>query len=157
LRTSLGRAPDADRADSGGGHYRVRPIHLDEYAELVTGAVVSKETYTRDACGPNRVEFGVLIREIAVLTGGQGRPMRLPLRACVPLYAAASRVMHETILTPDEPAGLSRNRLDSLEAPSGRTGLLACLREHASEIGHRFAREPHRQSDGMAAKKAHPR
>lgn len=98
-----------------------------------------------DACGPDRIEFGALIRHNGDLTGGRARPLRLPIRAWAPLYAGASRVMRETILATDELTDLSRNRLDSLEAPAGQTGLLAWLEEHASAIGRRFAREPRQQ------------
>lgn len=134
-----------------GPEYRIRPIHVGDYAELIADAVASGDTYTRDACGPDRVEFGELIRTIARLCGGRARPVRLPLRACAPLYAAASRVIRETILTTDELIGLSRNRLDSLEPPAGPTSLLAWLEEHASEVGVRFAREPRRQPRRVVA------
>lgn len=127
-----------------GPEYWIRPIHVDDYAELVADAVASTATFTRDACGPDRVEFGELIRTIARLSGGKARPVRLPVSACAPLYAVASRVMRETILTKDELIGLSRNRLDSLEPPAGPTSLLAWLEEHVAEVGLRFAREPSR-------------
>ncbi len=129
-----------------GPPYHVRPIHVDDYARLVAGAVVSADTFVRDAAGPDRVEFGRLVDYLADLTGGRARVVRLPLRACAALYALASSAVRETILTTDELRGLSRNRLDSLEAPLGRIGLLAWLREHVPRIGLRFVREPARRS-----------
>ena len=129
-----------------GPPYHVRPIHVDDYARLVAGAVVSADTFVRDATGPDRLEFGRLVDYLADLAGGRARVVRLPLRACAALYALASSVVRETILTADELRGLSRNRLDSLEAPLGRIGLLAWLRENVSRVGLRFVREPARCS-----------
>ena len=127
-----------------GSPYRIRPIHVDDYAELVALALASGENWTRDAAGPDRIEFGELIRRVAWMTSGRGRAVRLPLPLCRVLYAVASRCIGETILTADELRGLSRNLLDSTEPPLGTTSLLAWLREHADEIGLRFAREPKR-------------
>ena len=124
--------------------YRIRPIHVDDFANLVAAALVSRETWTRDATGPDRVEFGELIRRVARLVGGRARPVRLPLGVCRALYAAAGRVMGETILTADELRGLSRNLLDSREEPLGKTSLLDWLGERGGTVGARLAREPRR-------------
>lgn len=127
-----------------GPPYWIRPIHVDDFAELAADAAVSHESWTRDAAGPDRYEFGELIREVASVVGGPGRPIRLPLPACRLLYAAASRVFGETILTSDELKGLSRNRLDSTEDPIGTTSLRTWLVENAADVGKRLAREPKR-------------
>lgn len=127
-----------------GPPYRIRPIHVDDFASLVVEAVASRESWVRDATGPDRIEFGAFIRLLAGLTGGWGRPVRLPLLVCRALYAIASRLCRETILTPDELRGLSRNRLDSTDPPLGTTSLRAWLEEHARTAGRRLAREPGR-------------
>ena len=127
-----------------GPRYRIRPIHVDDYADAVVDAVGSTRTFVRDATGPDRIEFGELFDYLVQLTGGRARVLRLPLPACAALYRVASSVMRETILTTDELKGLSRNRLDSVEEPIGRIGLRASLRDNVSTIGSRFLREPRR-------------
>ena len=117
---------------------------MDDYAGLVVEALLSGDSWTRDAAGPDRIEFGALVRLIAALSAGRGRPVRLPLPVCRALYYAASRACRETILTADELRGLSRNRLDSEAPPLGATSLLAWLREHGTVAGLRFDREPRR-------------
>lgn len=124
--------------------YWVRPIHLEDYAAAVVAALEASDSWTRDATGPDRIEFGDLIRLLASITGGGGRPARLPLALCHLAYAATSRASAETILTVDELKGLSRNLLDSTAPPMGQTSLLTWLRAHAHEIGARFVREPPR-------------
>ena len=127
-----------------GPPYRIRPIHVDDFADLAAEAALSHESWTRDAAGPDRYEFGDLVREVASVVGGPGRPVRLPLQLCQGLYAFASRVFGETILTTDELKGLSRNLLDSTEDPIGTTSLRAWLVENATDVGRRLAREPKR-------------
>lgn len=127
-----------------GSPYFIRPIHVDDFAELVVRAVASRESWARDAAGPDRIEFGAFVRLIARLTGGRARALRLPLPLCRALYAAASLVCRETILSGDELRGLSRNRLDSTQPALGTTSLSAWLEGRAEEVGLHFAREPQR-------------
>ena len=128
----------------GGPRYWIRPIHVDDYARVVVDAVGVDATFVRDATGPDRVEFGELVRYLASLTDGPARVARLPLPLCAALYRVASGLLGETVLTTDELKGLARNRLDSLEDPLGRIGLLAWIRENISTLGSRFLREPGR-------------
>ena len=128
-----------------GEPYHVRPIHVDDYARLVVDSVQSVETYTRDAAGPDRAEFWELIWHVSAIVGTRTRIIRLPMRACRLLYAAASAVMRETILTADELKGLSRNRLDLREEPAGTTSLFDWLGDNASTVGSVFRREPKRR------------
>lgn len=128
-----------------GAPYHVRPIHVDDYAQLVANACRAIETFTQDATGPDRLEFQDLIRRIARIIGSRTRIIRLPLAACHFLYGAASHLMRETILTLDELKGLSRNRLDSQASPSGSVRLTDWIEENAETIGRRFLREPRRR------------
>lgn len=128
-----------------GPRYHIRPIHVDDYAAAVgVDAVRATGTFVRDATGPDRLEFGELVESLLSLTGGRARVVRLPISTCAVLSRLASSVMRETILTTDELKGLSRNRLDSLADPQGRTSLHAWLSGNASAIGRRFVREPAR-------------
>ena len=48
-----------------GPPYRIRPIHVEDYADLVVEAVASSNDYTIDAVGPDRPEFGELIKKVS--------------------------------------------------------------------------------------------
>ena len=128
-----------------GPPYRIRPIHVEDYADLVAEAAASSDDYTIDAVGPDRPEFGELIHEVADATGGRAKALRLPMKACRLSYAAAGRILGETVLSNDELTGLSRNRLDSKAEPTGSTSLLAWVRTTRRELGRRFRREPGRR------------
>lgn len=128
-----------------GDPYHVRPIHVDDYAQLVADACRGTETFTQDATGPDRLEFQELIHYIGSVIDARIRIVRLPIGVCHFLYGAASHFMRETILTLDELKGLSRNRLDSQEPPSGSISLTAWIKENAETIGCRFLREPRRR------------
>ena len=62
-----------------GPPYRIRPIHVEDYADLVLEAAASNEDYTIDAVGPDRHEFGDLVREVAEAAGSRAKPLRLPM------------------------------------------------------------------------------
>ena len=64
-----------------GPPYRIRPIYVEDYADLVVEAVGSSDDYTIDTGGPDRPEFGDLVREVAGATGGRAKALRLPMRA----------------------------------------------------------------------------
>ena len=129
-----------------GDRYWIRPIHVEDYARAVADGVVSNGTFVRDVAGPDRMEFGALIGHLDLVLEARPttRVVRLPLPVCAALYAGASAVLRETVLTTDELKGLARNRLDSTEDPVGRIGLRAWIRENASTLGQRFLREPSR-------------
>ena len=130
-----------------GEPYHIRPIFVDDYARLVLDAVQSTDNYTRDAAGLDRPEFWELIWHVSTILGARTRVVKLPIAACRLLYAAASVVMRETILTSDELKGLSRNRLDSREEPAGTASLYGWLEDNASTLGREFRREPIRLPD----------
>ncbi len=128
-----------------GPAYRIRPIHVDDFAQAVVAAIESSDSFARDATGPERPEFGAFVRQTGLaLTGRPARVVRLPMAACRGLYAAASLCLRETVLTSDELVGLARNRLDSTAEPMGRIELSAWVRANAAALGRAFVREPRR-------------
>ena len=124
--------------------YRIRPIHVDDYAELVARATAPGGSYTIDAVGPDRPDFGDLIGEVAAACGSRARAVRVPMTACRAGYAVASRILGETILSNDELTGLSRNRLDSEAESTGWSSLLTWIRMSNRDLGRRLRREPKR-------------
>jgi nucleoside-diphosphate-sugar epimerase len=127
-----------------GPPYRIRPIHVKDYADLVVAAAASNESCTVDAVGPDRPEFSELIREVADAAGSRANAVRMPMRACRLSYAVAGRILGETVLSDDELTGLSRNRLDSKAESTGSTSLLDWVRASSQELGRCFRREPGR-------------
>ena len=127
-----------------GPPYRMRPIHVEDYADLVVGAATSSDNYTIDAVGPDRPDFGDLICEVAEAAGSRAKALRLPMKACRLSYAVAGRILGETVLSDDELTGLSRNRLDSNAESTGSTSILEWMRASSQELGRRFRREPSR-------------
>ena len=127
-----------------GPPYPIRPIHVEDYADLVVEAVASSDDYTIDAVGPDRPDFGDLIREVTEAAGTRARALRLPMKACRLSYAAAGRILGETVLSDDELTGLSRNRLDSTAESTGGTSLLDWIQTTGRELGRGFRREPGR-------------
>ncbi len=130
-----------------GPPYRIRPIHVEDYADPVVEAAACSEDYTIDAVGPDRPKFGELICEVAEAAGNGGTALRLPMMACRPTYAVAGRILGDTVLSDDELTSLSRNRLDSKAESRGNTSLRDWIRTTNQELGRRFRREPSRRWD----------
>ena len=127
-----------------GPAYRIRPIHVKDYAELVVAAMEASNSYTIDAVGRDQPEFRELIAAIAKSTNGRGKPIRLPMAVCRAGYAAANRMLGETVLSADELTGLARNRLDTNSKTTGSTRLMDWIETNGAELGQRFRREPAR-------------
>ena len=79
-----------------GPPYRIRPIHVEDYADLVVEAASASDDYTIDAVGPDRPDFGDLICEVAEAAGSRAKALRLPVKACRLSYAIAGRILGET-------------------------------------------------------------
>lgn len=137
------------------GPCRLRPIHVDDYARLVVREVerdAGPKRVLRDACGTDRCRFDELVRATAEAVGARTRVVRLGPRLTRVAFAGASRILGETILTPDELEGLRRNLLDSEEEPasaedgvgSAETRLGRWIRAEGQRLGRKLAREPQR-------------
>lgn len=74
-----------------GPPYRIRPIHVEDYADLVIEAAASGDDYTIDAVGPDRPEFGDLIHEVADATRSRAKALRLPMATDMHGVAFAGR------------------------------------------------------------------
>jgi uncharacterized protein YbjT (DUF2867 family) len=135
----------------GHGDYRLRPIHVDDLAEL---AVAQGETRTNaivDAVGPETFTFRELVREIGAAIGKQ-RPI-VPMPPAV-AYAAAwafGRLLGDVTLTREEIEGLMAELLWTPAPPAGTTRLSEWARAHASSLGTRYASELARRRDRRRA------
>ena len=94
--------------------------------------------------GRQRARFTKNSLEREPAAGGRAKALRLPMRACRLSYAAASRLLGETVPSDDELTGLSRNRLDSEAKSTGSTSRRGWMRTTSEKLGRRFRREPSR-------------
>lgn len=109
---------------AGAGTYRVRPVHVDDVADLVVTGGGATAAGTVDAVGPDRPTFEQLARAVATALGKRRLFVHLP----TPVVIAAGRVLgkfaRQELLT----AGELRSTMDGLADTDGpATGAISVL------------------------------
>jgi uncharacterized protein YbjT (DUF2867 family) len=126
----------------GDGRYKVRPIYVEDMAELlVRGGTEDRTNQVIDAIGPETFTFEELVKQVAAAVGKTPGIWHAPTS----LAYAATRMMGwflgDVILTWEEYLGL----MDGLLAPegpeSGGTRLTKWLAENAGSVGRKYSSE----------------
>ncbi len=132
----------------GDGSYRIRPIYVEDMAQLVSNAVDQQANSVLDAVGPEAFSFEELVRLIAAQVGRSVRLVHLPMPLAYVSTLLIGWFVRDVVLTWEEYKGLMANLLAPEGPSSGETRLsrwLASNREHvgsqyASEVARHFAR-----------------
>ena len=135
----------------GDGQYRLQPIYVDDLAELAVREGQSTESRIIDAIGPETFTFRELVRMV-----GEAIGKRRPIISVSPGvgYLAASmigKLVGDVFLTREEISGLMQDLLCTDSEPAGKTVLSEWVRQHADELGVRYASELARRKDRAAA------
>ncbi len=125
----------------GDGSYRLQPIFVDDLAELAVREGCSRENRVIDAIGPETFTFRELVRTV-----GEGIGKRRLIISVSPGlgYLATSlmgKIVGDVFLTREEISGLMQNLLCTDSQPAGKTKLTEWVRQHANELGVRYASE----------------
>jgi uncharacterized protein YbjT (DUF2867 family) len=136
----------------GDGRYGIRPIYVEDMAQLMADAVPGEADSTLDAVGPETFTFEELVRLVAGQVGRSVSPIHLPMPLAYVCTRLTGWIVGDLVLTWEEYKGLMANLLAPEGSPSGKTRLsewLAENREHvgrhyASELARHYARAPSR-------------
>lgn len=131
----------------GDGSYRLQPIHVDDLAQLAVEQGSRRENCIIDAIGPETFSYRDLVHMVADIIGVQR-----PIVSVPPSIAYASgwligKVACDVLITRDEIDGLMRGLLCTNSPPAGSTRLTDWAREHAPELGVRYASELARRAN----------
>ena len=129
-------------ATFGWGKYCMQPIHVQDFAELALDEAEKAEpACIINAVGPETYSFRDTWKMLAAAMG-MWRPV-LPVPAWLGYRAAQvlGTLVGDVMLTRDEIAGLSQDRLAVPGATIGTRRLSHWLREHADTLGRRYASE----------------
>ncbi|USN99826.1 MAG: NAD(P)H-binding protein [Phycisphaeraceae bacterium] len=131
----------------GGGRYGIRPMHVDDFADLAVRVAFEDTDTVTDAVGPERFEFGELVRRIAGLIGVRRAIVPVPEWTGVIASAVLGPLLHDVVLTRDEIAALTAGFLDSRAGSTGRIRLTDWVGEHADTLGRLYHSELRRRRD----------
>jgi len=125
----------------GDGGYRLRPIHVEDFAKLAVEQGQARENVTIDAVGPETFTYRELVEAIGSAIGKRRPVVPVPPWAGYLFAWAMGKVLGDVVLTREEVQGLM-NGLVCTEGPSaGSTRLTDWARQNAASLGRRYASE----------------
>ncbi|MDR2605106.1 MAG: NAD(P)H-binding protein [Desulfovibrio sp.] len=136
----------------GDGRYHIRPVYVDDLAELMLERGKATDNGIVDALGPEDFSF----RELAVMirdTLGLKRPIiSIPTLLGYPACLAVGKLVGDVFVTRDEIEGLTAGALHvEGAAPTGKTYLSAWVKLHKETIGKHYHGEMQRRTDRQKA------
>lgn len=132
----------------GDGAYGVRPIFVEDMADLAVREGAGTEDTVLDAIGPETYRFDDLVALIARSLDRRVRLLHVPPGLALALTRAAGWWVGDVVLTREEIAGLMQGLLVSREEPTGATRLSAWLAENRRSVGVGYASEVARHFRG---------
>jgi uncharacterized protein YbjT (DUF2867 family) len=129
-------------AIGGRGHYRLRPIHVEDLARLCADlGAATDQAMTVDAVGPQSLTFRQLVAEVRDAVGSQCVLVPVPGRLIPALAAALNLALRDTLLTGAEYISMAANLADSAAPATGSTVFTDWVHEHGDDLGRRYANE----------------
>ena len=128
-------------AVGGDGRYRIRPVHVDDLAELCVRLGRARDDVVLNAVGPDRPTFLELSHTIRDAVGSPSRIIRVPGLVVPLLSRLLGLVVHDVLLTRDEYQSMSSGRADVDGDATAPTSVLDWIRENGATLGLRYANE----------------
>jgi len=125
----------------GDGSYRIRPIYVEDMAQLITDAVDQQENRVLDAVGPETFSFEELVKLIAAKVGRPVRLAHLPMPLAYVSTLLTGWFVRDVVLTWEEYRGLMANLLAPDGPSSGETRLSQWLASNSQHVGSQYASE----------------
>lgn len=131
----------------GDGYYQIQPMYVDDFAELAVREALSAQNRVIDAIGPETFTYRELVKTVGDAIGKRRPILSLPPSVSMMFTTMVGKVMNDLVVTPEEMEGLMTNLLVTRSAPAGSTALTDWAKEHADELGKRYASEVGRRRD----------
>lgn len=135
----------------GDGSYRLRPIHVDDFARLAVTQGASTDDATLDAVGPETFTYRELVEVLAQAVGVRRRIVSLPASLALGCTRLLGLFLRDIILTGEEVGALMDDLLTTDAAATGQTRLSDWARQESSRLGARYANELARRRNRTAA------
>lgn len=125
----------------GDGRYRLRPIHVEDLADLAVAEASAEESRVLDAVGPEEFAYEDLVRMIAKTLGLRRAFVKLPRGALVAAAGVLGPLVGDVLLTPEEVDGLMADLLHSDAPSTGRRSLTGWIESERDGLGVRYLSE----------------
>jgi len=135
----------------GDGSYRLRPIHVDDLAELAVSAAEKDDNLIVQAVGPEAYAYRELVAEIGRAIHCERPIVGIPPWLGYVVSRAIGLVVRDVFITREEIRGLMSGLLDVDGPAAGSIRLSEWCRSHASQLGREYASELARRRDRTKA------
>ncbi|MEK6643136.1 MAG: NAD(P)H-binding protein [Planctomycetota bacterium] len=125
----------------GRGDYGIRPIHVDDFAELAVCCGRDRGNVVLDAVGPERFSYRQLVTEVLKIMGIRRWIVNLPPEMGYWIGRAIGKIVDDVVLTRDEIQALMCGLLDSNAPSTGETLLTEWARRNADSLGRSYHSE----------------
>lgn len=125
----------------GDGRYCIRPIYVEDMAQLIADAVGQHSNTVLDAVGPETFRFEQLVKLIALHVGRSVRLVHLPMPLAYVCTLLTGCFLGDVVLTWEEYRGLMDNHLAPEGPSTGKTRLSQWLAENHEHLGRCYASE----------------
>jgi uncharacterized protein YbjT (DUF2867 family) len=125
----------------GSGSYRLRPVSVEDVADICVGSGRAESDEVIDAVGPETFTFEELIRLIGRTVGSRRLFVHVPPAVALTAAAAIGRVVGDVMVTRDELDGLMAELVTTEGPATGIRRLTEWLAENAGAVGKRYASE----------------
>jgi len=123
----------------GDGQYAIRPIYVEDMAQLLVDAAEKPGNSVIDAVGPETFSFEELVRLIAARVGRPIRLVHLPTALAYVSTLVTGRLVGDVVLTWEEYKGLMGNLLAPDGASAAQTRLSEWLAQNSQGVGLHYA------------------
>ena len=128
-------------AIGGRGEYRIRPIHVDDLADLCMEAATRSDSRVIDAVGPDRPTFNELVHAIRTAIGSRTPVVHVPGSLLPPISMVLNRALHDVLLTRDEYRAMAGGLADTDGPATAPTAITEWLTANAATLGATYANE----------------
>jgi NADH dehydrogenase len=119
----------------GDGRYRVRPVHVDDVADLCVTLAQGRVDEIVDAVGPQRPTFDELVYAVREAVGARTRIVHAPAALVLSGARILSWVLRDDLLDRDELRSTMEGLADADGPATGTVEVSAWLAEHGSSLG----------------------
>ena len=125
----------------GSGTYRIRPVSVEDVADICLRAGIRSTDEVIDAVGPETFTFEELVRLIARTIGSRIKIVRVPPAVALAAASVIGRLVGDVMVTRDELEGLMAELVTTEGPASGARRLSDWLQQNADTVGERYASE----------------
>lgn len=131
----------------GDGSYGIRPIHVEDLADLAVAQGEATENMTVDAVGPENFSYRNLVNTVGEIIDKRRAIISVSPSVGYAVASIIGKIVGDVFLTMEEIEGLMAGLLASGAPATGKVALTKWARENRDALGRRYANELARRTE----------